>query len=59
MGLCLYGTGCILFWPAAFVDRYWFFLTALFIIASGLAFLETAAGSFIVQIGSQRALNGD
>ena len=52
IGLGLYGAGCILFWPAAIVDQYWFFLTALFIIASGLAFLETAAGSFIVQIGS-------
>ncbi len=52
IGLGLYGAGCILFWPAALVDQYWFFLTALFIIASGLAFLETAAGSFIVQIGS-------
>ena len=51
IGLGLYGAGCILFWPAALVGRYWFFLTALFIIASGLAFLETAAGSFIVQIG--------
>ncbi len=51
IGLFLYGVGCILFWPAAVVDKYWFFLTALFVIASGLAFLETAAGSFIVQIG--------
>jgi len=51
VGLGLYGVGCILFWPAAIVDKYWFFLTALFVIASGLAFLETAAGSFIVQIG--------
>jgi MFS transporter, FHS family, L-fucose permease len=50
-GLCLYGAGCILFWPAAIVGQYWFFLTALFVIAGGLAFLETAAGSFIVQIG--------
>jgi FHS family L-fucose permease-like MFS transporter len=51
IGLCLYGSGCILFWPAALVARYWFFLMALFVIASGLAFLETAASSFIVQIG--------
>ena len=51
IGLCLYGSGCILFWPAALVSRYWFFLMALFIIASGLAFLETAASSFIVQVG--------
>jgi MFS transporter, FHS family, L-fucose permease len=51
IGLCLYGTGCILFWPAAIVGHYWFFLMALFVIASGLAFLETASSPFIVQVG--------
>ena len=51
IGLCLYGSGCILFWPAALVGQYWFFLTALFVIASGLAFLETAASPFIIQLG--------
>ena len=51
IGLCLYGAGCILFWPAALVGQYWFFLTALFVIASGLAFLETAASPFIIQLG--------
>jgi len=52
VGLCLHGSGCILFWPAALVGRYWFFLMAVFVIASGLAFLETAASPFIVQVGS-------
>ncbi len=51
VGLVLYGTGCILFWPAAIVSQYWFFLTALFVIASGLSFLETASSPFIIQIG--------
>lgn len=51
IGLCLYGTGCVLFWPAAIVGQYWFFLTALFVIASGLAFLETGASPFIIQLG--------
>jgi FHS family L-fucose permease-like MFS transporter len=51
IGLCLYGVGCILFYPAAHVGQYWFFLTALFVIASGLAFLETGASPFIIQIG--------
>ncbi len=51
IGLCLYGAGCILFWPAAIVAQYWFFLTALFVIASGLAFLETASSPFIIQLG--------
>ena len=52
IGLGLYGAGCILFWPAAIVAQYWFFLMALFIIACGLAFLETASSPFIVQIGA-------
>ncbi len=51
IGLCLYGAGCLLFWPAAIIAQYWFFLTALFVIASGLAFLETAASPFIIQLG--------
>jgi MFS transporter, FHS family, L-fucose permease len=51
IGLLLFGTGAILFWPAAIVGKYGFFLAALFIIASGLSFLETASNPFIVQFG--------
>src|ERR1017187_998291 len=51
-GLLLYGTGTILFWPAAIVGQYWFFLMALFVIATGLSFLETASNPFIAQMGS-------
>src|SRR5882672_8820497 len=40
-GLVLFGTGSFLFWPAALAGRYSFFLFALFVIASGLSFLET------------------
>lgn len=50
-GLLLFGTGAILFWPAAIIGKYAFFLAALFVIASGLSFLETASNPFIVQIG--------
>jgi MFS transporter, FHS family, L-fucose permease len=50
-GLCLLGTGAFLFWPAALAGRYWFFLLALFVIASGLSFLETASNPFIAQLG--------
>jgi len=46
-GLFLYAMGTWLFWPAAIVGRYGFFLMALFVIASGLAFLETGANSFV------------
>jgi len=44
--------GCFLFWPAAIVGQYWFFLTALFVIAAGLSFLETASSPFIAQMGA-------
>lgn len=50
-GLILYMIGAFLFYPAAEVRQYWFFLIALFIIASGLAFLETAANPFITVMG--------
>src|ERR1041385_1061306 len=35
-GLFLYGSGTLLFWPAATIGNYGFFLFALFVIASGL-----------------------
>jgi FHS family L-fucose permease-like MFS transporter len=50
-GLCLFASGCFLFLPAANADKYWFFLGALFVMASGLAFLETASNPFIAQLG--------
>ncbi|MGB7438604.1 MAG: L-fucose:H+ symporter permease [Candidatus Acidiferrum sp.] len=61
VGLLLFGSGCFLFWPAALLGRYGFFLFALFVIASGLSFLETAANPFIAQLGdpesSEQRLN--
>ena len=60
-GLLLFGAGCFLFWPAALIGRYGFFLLALFVIASGLSFLETASNPFIAQLGdpdtSEQRLN--
>ncbi len=52
IGLLLFGIGAFLFWPAALVGRYGFFLCALFVIASGLSFLETASNPFIAQLGA-------
>jgi FHS family L-fucose permease-like MFS transporter len=51
-GLLLYSMGCLLFWPAAIIGQYGFFLLALFVIASGLAFLETGANPFITLLGN-------
>ena len=50
-GMGLYSVGTFLFWPAALAQSYPFFLIALFVIASGLAFLETGASPFIAQLG--------
>lgn len=50
-GLLLYGLGAALFFPAAEVRVYGFFLFALFTIASGLAFLETAANPYVSILG--------
>jgi len=54
-GLLLYATGCLLFWPAAIIGQYGFFLLALFVIASGLAFLETGANPFIALLGNSES----
>ncbi len=60
-GLVLYAIGAFLFYPAAEMRDYSFFLFALFVIASGLAFLETSANPFITVLGppetAERRLN--
>ena len=43
LGLCLYAGGALLFWPAAHVESYAFYLIAIYILASGCSVLETAA----------------
>jgi FHS family L-fucose permease-like MFS transporter len=54
LGLLLFATGAFLFYPAAVTRSYVFFLVALFIIASGLAFLETAANPYITVLGDEK-----
>ena len=60
-GLALFATGCFLFLPAAILGKYGYFLMALFVMASGLAFLETASNPFVAQLGptasSEQRLN--
>ena len=60
-GLVLYGAGALLFYPAGEIQSYGFFLAALFVIASGLAFLETSANPMVATLGppedSERRLN--
>jgi len=50
-GLLLYALGALLFYPSAQNENFSFFLLALFILASGLTFLETAANPYITVLG--------
>jgi MFS transporter, FHS family, L-fucose permease len=51
LGLLLFALGALLFLPASAAVSYPFFLFALFVIASGLAFLETAANPMVAVLG--------
>lgn len=51
VGLLLFAVGSFLFFPAAETRSFTFFLGALFVIASGLTFLETAANPYITVLG--------
>lgn len=50
-GLLLYALGAALFYPAAAVGNFSFFLVALFIIATGIVFLETSGSGYITLVG--------
>lgn len=52
VGLGLFAVGALLFYPAAEVRSYSFFLVALFVIAAGATFLETAANPYVTALGS-------
>ncbi|MFD1770719.1 L-fucose:H+ symporter permease [Sphingobacterium suaedae] len=51
VGLALFALGCFLFVPAANTINYVFFLGALFVVACGLAILETAANPYMTILG--------
>jgi MFS transporter, FHS family, L-fucose permease len=51
LGLILYATGALMFYPSAHLLNFNFFLVSLFVIAAGLACLETAANPYITVLG--------
>ncbi|MEO6150255.1 MAG: hypothetical protein ABIN95_03220 [Mucilaginibacter sp.] len=51
LGLFLYAAGAFLFVPAAGAESFTFFRVALFILACGLATLETVAHPFAAALG--------
>lgn len=53
IGLGLYATGALLFYPAANSEQFWFFCLGLYILTFGLAFLETAANPYALSMGAK------
>lgn len=53
VGLGLFILGALLFYPASQTMVYGHFLTALFILAGGLSFLETTANPYILAMGDE------
>jgi len=53
IGLALYATGALLFYPAAQSESFMFFCLGLYILTFGLAFLETAANPYALAMGAK------
>ncbi|WP_375752866.1 L-fucose:H+ symporter permease [Vibrio sp. HN007] len=53
LGLGLFATGALLFYPAAQAMAYMPFLMALFVLAGGLSILETSANPYIIAMGPE------
>jgi FHS family L-fucose permease-like MFS transporter len=54
VGLLLSAVGSALFWPAATVHSYFFFLVALFVVGLGFAVLQIAANPYVTILGPER-----
>ncbi len=53
VGLGLFVSGAMLFYPASITMTYGHFLAALFILAGGLSILETSANPYIIAMGPE------
>lgn len=51
VGLLIYGTGTIMFWPSAVLNAFGGFMVSNFVVGFGLGVLETAANPFIALCG--------
>jgi len=51
-GLLMAATGALMFFPAAELKEYWFYLCVFFVIATGMCFLETAANPYVTALGN-------
>ena len=51
-GLLIAGIGCLLFYPAAGLHSYPLFLSAFFVLASGITLLQVAANPYVTVLGA-------
>jgi len=51
VGLLIAASGCVLFYPAAASQTYALFLTALFVLASGITLLQVSANPYVTALG--------
>jgi len=58
LGLLLVAVGSFLFFPAAKAISFPFFLFAIFIMASGVVFLQTAANPYVTALGPSETASG-
>ncbi|KZN33606.1 sugar MFS transporter [Pseudoalteromonas luteoviolacea] len=54
IGLIVAACGCLLFYPAVIVHQYWIFLTALFVMASGIVILQVSANPYVAALGTSK-----
>lgn len=54
IGLLLAAIGSAMFWPAATIPSYPFFLAALFVVGLGLTMLQIAANPYVTILGPER-----
>lgn len=54
IGLLLFALGAFAFVPASMIGKFGLFLTALFVIGCGLAFLETSANPYSTELGPKK-----
>jgi FHS family L-fucose permease-like MFS transporter len=53
-GLAIAGVGCLLFYPAASMQVYAFFLGALFVLAAGITLLQVSANPYVTILGPSK-----
>ncbi|KAF4636596.1 hypothetical protein G7Y89_g1482 [Cudoniella acicularis] len=54
-GLCIYGTGTLMFWPSAVLMSFPGFIISNFVVGFGLSVLETAANPFLALCGPSQS----